>query len=200
MAKLYKSFEINEFDLKTAKKEYKRMQKIAAERIERAKKYETEFYIEDIPAIPKLSEIKTNNDIYKNLKEINEFLKNPFSRIRYVQSFENKTLKGYRSAGYKWINKKNVRFVNWALWMIEKHVPDNFNYDEALDFIEQLERINLSESDFYRNIEILTNLYSSNTKGRKFQNALKEVKPIKTGREMKYSELKKRLKNEGFNI
>ena len=183
--KLYSPAEINEMTEDRARKEYRRLQKIASQRIGRIEKYGIDFYIGNIPDVPLVSTLSTA-DVFSNLQEINAFLKNPFTQIRYVQHFENKSLEAYRAAGYTWINKKNIRQVNWLLGMIEKLTPSkSFNYDEALDYIEQMERLNISEADFKKNAERYLENFSIED--------LQEMKPIKTGREMKFRDVIKRM-------
>lgn len=186
MAKLYKQSELNEFDPGRARKEYQRLKRIATQRIGRLDRNDMLSYIEDLPGLPS-SKGMNNTELYQALAEVNRFLKNPFTLVNTVRGFENNMIKAFHSAGYKFVNKGNIRQINKALGEMKKEVGDkSFDSDEAIEFLEEVERLNISYDDFFKNIKKYMNLDPDK---------LQEIKPIKTGRAMKFGDVQKRIRD-----
>ena len=185
MAKLFKQAEINEFDPGKARKEYQRLRRIAAQRIGRLEKNERLDYLEDIPDLP-FSRDMNNTELYKALAEVNRFLKNPFTLVNQIKSFESYMIKQFKQAGYTFVNKFNIRQVNKALGEMKKLIGDkSFDSDEALEYLEEVERLNISYDDFFKNIEKYMNFSPED---------LANLDPVKTGRAMKLADVKRKIK------
>lgn len=185
MAKLFKQAEINEFDPGKARKEYQRLRRIATQRIARLEKNERLSYLEDIPDLLYSSELD-NAKLYKALAEVNRFLKNPFTLVNQIKSFESYMIKQFHSAGYKFVNKSNIRQINKALGEMKKLIGDkSFDSDEALEYLEEVERLNISYDDFYKNIEKYMNISPEE---------LGNIAPIKTGRAMNIGDVRRKIK------
>lgn len=215
--KLYKQAEINEFDPRMARKEYQHLRKVAKQRIDRLERNEQLLYIEDIPDLPFSSKLN-NTELYKALAEVNRFLKNPFTLVRKINVFESSMIEKFQAAGYTFINKKNIRLVNKLMQEIKKSVGDkSFDSDEALEYVEQFERLNLSNEDFKRMIEnylkydpeqikeYIDQAKRLNISDLDFNKRideymsldiekLSEIEPIRTGREMKLADVKRKIK------
>ena len=184
--KAYKQAELNEFTPEAARKEYQRLRKIARERIKRLERNELTGYIEDIPNLPQSRNLN-NTDLYKALKEVNRFIKNPWSLVNQIRAHENYMIKQLKESGYKFVNKSNIRDVMKALGALRKAAGDqNFDSDEALEYIEEVERLNISWNDFFKNLQKYIEYDPEE---------LAKLEPIKTGREMKIGDVKRKIRS-----
>ena len=181
---LFKTAEIREMPVKQAKAEYSKMRRIANERIDRLTRHGKDRYIDNIPDLPPLADM-SSGQVYQYLREVNDFLKNPFTLIRGIQRYENYMKDRFNAAGYDFVNKNNIAKVNFYMGRIKKEVGDKaFDSDEALEYIEQLERLGVDPEEFEKNI-------------RKYMEYgpedLETLKPIRTGRGMTFADVKKRI-------
>ena len=183
--KTYKQAELNEFTPAAARKEYQRLRKIAGERIKRLERNELTGYIEEIPDLPQSRNLN-NTELYKALKEVNRFIKNPWSLVNKIRAHENYMVKQLHESGYTFVNKGNIRDVLKALGALRKAAGDqNFDSDEALEYIEEVERLNISWDDFFKNLQKYIEYDPEE---------LAKLEPIKTGREMKIGDVKRKIR------
>lgn len=214
---LYKNYEISAMSLAQAKKEYQRMRKIAIKRLKRLQKNDRLDYIEDIPDLPRMSKINANR-LYRELMEVNRFLKNPFTLINQVKAFEKDLISKFHESGYEFVNMDNIKYINRLMGIIRDKVGDKaFESDEALEYIEQIEKLNMDPADFAKSIDELMklspgqleqlarlnvdpkNLTKRADEFAEFTPAqLEQLKPIRTGREMKYIDVKNRIEKYGL--
>lgn len=181
---LYKNSEIGAMSLAQVKKEYQNMRKIALQRLGRLEKNDRADYIEDIPTLRRSSELSAN-ELYNELMEVNRFLKNPFTLINKVKAYEKYMIERFTAAKYDFVDESNIKDVNRFMGIIRKAVGDKaFESDEALEYIEQLERLNVNPEDFAKRVDEFLQ-YSPVQ--------LEQLNPIRTGREMKYIDVKRRI-------
>ena len=182
---LLKNYEINALTTKEARALYKSLKKTALKRLARVSKNGLDIYLDYIPDFTPAN--KLNDDaIYSELKEVNAFLKNPFTKMRYIKSFEEKMIEKLHDAGYKFVNKGNIAEVLYMINKMRDETDSNYwDSDEALEMVEQLERLNIDVEDFKDNYDDWVQ-YDPKT--------LEKIKPIKTGREMNIKDLQKRIK------
>lgn len=181
---LYKNYEISAMSLAQAKKEYQRMRKIALKRLSRLEKDNRADYIEDIPTLRRSSEMSAN-EIYNELMEVNRFLKNPFTLINKVKAYEKYMIERFQESGYDFVTTRNIKDINRLMGIIRNAVGDKaFESDEALEYIEQLERLNVNPDDFAKRVDEYLQ-YSPDQ--------LEQLNPIRTGREMKFIDVKRRI-------
>lgn len=183
---LLKNYEINALTTKEARALYKSLKKTALKRLARLSKNGRDIYLDYIPDFTPAN--KLNDDaLYAELKEINAFLKNPFTKMRYIKSFEDKMIEKLHAADYNFVDKSNIAEVLYMLNKMRDETDSNYwDSDEALEMVEQLERLNIDVEDFKDNFDDYMQ-YDPKT--------LEKIKPIKTGREMNFKDLKKRIKN-----
>ena len=181
---LLKPFEVASLSIKQARKIYQQLRKTAIRRLARIEKAGKGSYIESSPGLEKSRKL-TDDEIFAEIKEVNRFLKNPYSSINKIKQFENYMIEKLNASGYDFVNKSNITRINFMLGKIKEIIPSElWDSDEALEMIEQTERLNIDPVDFEKNIDKFMELDPLN---------LEKIKPIKTGREMTFKDIMKRL-------
>ena len=183
---LLKNYEINALPASEARALYRNLKKTALKRMKRLTRNGRDIYLDHIPDFTPAS--KLNDDaIYGELKEINAFLKNPFTKMRYINKFEKEMIQKLNESGYDFVNKSNIAKVIYMLGKMRDETDSKYwDSDEALEMVEQFERLNISVEDFKENYD---------TYMQHDPEELKKIKPIRTGREMNIKDLEKRIKN-----
>ena len=183
---LLKNYEINALPPSEARALYRNLKKTALKRMKRLTRNGRDVYLDHVPDFTPAS--KLNDDaIYGELKEINAFLKNPFTRMRYINKFEKEMIQKLNESGYDFVNKSNIAKVIYMLGKMRDETDSKYwDSDEALEMVEQFERLNISVEDFKENYDSYMQ-YDPDE--------LVKIKPIRTGREMNIKDLEKRIKN-----
>ena len=164
---------------------YTKIRKEALRRLRVLNKNKMLDYIDDRPTIT-TARGKEPGEILNEAENINKFLSNKFSSIRYVQKFERDMVAWAHENGYDNITKENVRDFN--LFM-KKLKPDFEEYiydsDRSATIFDEAMRlnINMTPEDLADNIEYLEDNLE----------ALKDIAPVKNNKPMTARELRKRV-------
>lgn len=183
--KLLKAFEVMALGKKAARQLYQSLRKTAMKRLARLQRTGRDIYIDNIPKMKQAKDL-TDVQIYDELKDVNLFLKNPFTLMRKVKAFEKQMVKDLNEAGYDFVNMENITRINFMLGkMKEEAGKATWNSDKALEQIEQFERLNISKEEFEDNIEKFMELDPK---------TMEKFKPNKDGSQMTWSDMDKRIK------
>lgn len=185
---------------------YSKIRKEALRRLSVLERNNYLYMIDDVPEVT-TARGRSNDEVFDELKELNKFLKNPFSKISYVKDFENtvvdKLQERYRDENgisHININRENVRdyntYMNQLRDEFEKEYKElrklrgniynyTFDSDRPTEVFSEMKRLNVNYSikDIIDNMEYLAdNLF-----------VIGQINPVKGNRPMSQRELKKRV-------
>lgn len=167
------------------RKEYSRIRKEALRRLSVLERNDMIDYIDNVPEVTQ-ARGQSDLDVYLELRELTNFLKNPFSSIKYVKEFERDMVKTMRDKGYYSINRENIREFNQYMKKAKGDL-DGFMYDSthASQIFDEAKRLNLDYTP-----DQLIEKYDYLEKNLR---ALREIKPVKNNKPMTQRELRSRI-------
>lgn len=184
---LIQNWKLGSLTPKAQREYYTRARKEALRRLSVLKRNNMIDYIDDVPKVT-TARGRSNEYVLDELREINNFLKNPFSSIKYARNFERDMVKKLNDDGYYNINSENIREYN----LIMKELKGDFEaglYDSerVTDIYDEAKRLNLDYGpDDFANSEKLEYM-KNNIK------ALREIEPVKNNKPMTQKEMRKRI-------
>ena len=184
-SKTYRQWELGAMDVKTLRKEYTRMRKEALRRLSILERNNVMDYLDNTPDIT-TAKGQSYEQVYSELTEINLFLKNPFSKISYVKTFENYMVELLNSQGYDNINLSNIREFNQYMKLIKESVGSAYyDPDRTVEIFNEAKRLRLdySPEDLVKQHENL----------KLKLDAIREINPVKNNKPMTQRELRKRI-------
>ena len=144
-------------------------------------------YIDNVPVVTQ-ARGQSNDYVYNELTELNNFIKNPFSSIKYTREFERDMIEKLHDSQYYNINEENIREYN----LIMKELKGDFesglyDSDRTTEIYDEAKRLNLDYSveDFINSDKM--DYLKNNIK------AIRDIKPVKNNKPMTQRELKKRV-------
>ena len=129
-------------DEKTTRETYTYLRKKAIQRLNRLEKGGMLFYLDNIPDL-QAARGRSTEDVAKDLKELNQFLKDPFTKISYVKKFEKNMVDIMNKQGYTEINAGNVREYNKFMGEIKKRYSEDIYPVEVHDVFIQTQRLRI---------------------------------------------------------
>lgn len=167
------------------RKEYTRIRKEAKRRLSVLERNKMIDYIDNVPEITQ-ARGQSDLNVYLELRELTQFLKNPFSKISYTRKFERDMIETMHDQGYYNINSSNIREFN--NYMKEyKGATESFLYDSdaAVEVFDEAKRlkVNYTPEEIIKNYDYM----------RDNLRALREIKPVKNNKPMTQRELKSRI-------
>ena len=183
--KMIPTWRLKELSERTARQYYSYMRKEALRRLAVLKRNNMIDYIDYVPEITQ-ARGRSFDDVYNELREINQFLKNPFSKITYARKFEKDIIQQLRDQGYSNINSENIREFNQYIGELKKAAAGfSFDSDRAVEVFDEAKRLNLDYS-----VEELIEKYDYL---RENLNEINEIQPVKGNKPMTQKELKTRV-------
>ena len=167
----YKSQELRALlqDPAAARQAYIYMRKKAKERLSRLERGGMAFYVDNVPDM-KPATGQTTQEIEASLKELNQFMKDPFTKISYVKKFEKHMVQLMRSKGYKEINSGNIRDYNYFMSKVKKIYSDVYP-TETHDIFIAVNRLRIPIENAEKHLEYF----------KKHLEALENIVPGKSG-------------------
>ena len=182
--RLFKPHELQKLDEKQIRREYTRMRKEALRRLAILERENLVNYIDNVPEITQARGQSTPK-VYKELRNLNTFLKNPFTRISFVKNFEKQIVETL-SESYSNINSSNVRGFNKFMAELKGFMDERvFSSDRVAEVFDQTQRLNMdvSAEEMKKNIDYL----------QKHIDSIFEMSPQKNNKPMTMRELKRRI-------
>ena len=197
--RLFKQAELGQMTAAEMRREYSRLRKEALRRLAILKRENVLSYLDDVPAIT-TARGKTDMEVYRELREINYFLKNPFTKISWVKKFEAQMVETLKTQGNYNIKLKDIRAFNEFMGLMKEYYGEAlfdsdrsaeafeenlYNPEKIKELFEEIDRLNIDipqEEIADRLNYMLTNLKT-----------IKKIKPVKNNKEMSAKELKKRI-------
>ena len=184
---LIQNWKLGNLAPKKMREYYTRARKEALRRLSVLKRNNMLDYIDNVPVVTQ-ARGQTNENVLNELQDINNFLKNPFSSIKYTMGFESDMVEKLHNQGYYNINEENIREYN----LIMKELKGDFeaglyDSDRTTEIYDEAKRLNLDyKPEDFLNGEKLDYM-KNNIK------ALREINPVKNNKPMTQREMRKRI-------
>lgn len=184
---LIKNWILNNLSPETVRKYYTKIRKEALRRLSVLERNDMLDYIDNVPEVT-TARGRSNIDVLNEATEINNFLRNSFSSIKYTGEFEKEMVKKLRDQGYYNINNENIREYNLLMKELKGDFESGlYDSDRTTEIYDEAKRLNLDYSvdDFLNNEKM--DYMKRNIK------ALREIDPVKNNNPMSQREMRKRI-------
>ena len=135
---------LNTGEAAKVRKEYTRLRDISQKRLKRlaaAGLADTEVYKKNVNHYPKLSEIKSANELSARLSDLSRFIKSDRSTVSGFKSVMEKSLNTLHEHGYTFVTKENYKdFVEFMAEYRYQHLDQIYDSGEAADTFEVIEK------------------------------------------------------------
>ena len=174
---LYRS-EIRGLNNKELRKEYRRQRQVANKRIKRLREAGLEYKHYDL--FPPLKGL-TNSEIEEQLSDASRFLRRERTKVSTERKFLQHEV-AILQKDYKWVNMSNIYDVIHFLEDLHKQLGEKaYSSDDALDVLEQSERLKIPSDVFKENFDYFKNNLDK----------LEKVKPLEDVKSIGFDDLKK---------